>query len=122
MDPVTSSVGGLRNATGFDVYGARVSTAGAVVGGEIAIDTGDVFSRDPVVAFDGANYVVAWERSTDVWAARVTTAGVVVDGAGIAISTVLNFQEEPAIASNGSGSFSSGRTTGPVRGTSTVPD
>jgi len=94
-----------QRATGFDVYGVRVSTAGAVIGGEIAIATGDEFDRDPVVAFDGANHVVAWNRSSDVYAARVTTGGSVVDDSGIAVSTGSHSEEEPAIASGGAGSF-----------------
>jgi hypothetical protein len=93
-----------------DVYGARVSRAGAVLDpGGIAISTAAFAQGAPVLAFDGANYLVGWmdleEGPTasrgEIRGARVSPAGAVLDPGGIAISTEVNDQSAPAIAFDG---------------------
>ncbi|MBI3182652.1 MAG: OmpA family protein [Myxococcales bacterium] len=98
-----------RNAaTGFDIYAARVSTAGAVLN-ELAVSTAADDQDYSRVAFGGGTYLVVWEDlrggvDTDVYGARVTTAGAVSDATGIAISTAASYQFEPSVAF-GAGNF-----------------
>ena len=56
----------------------------------------------PAIAYDGVNYLVAWEdeRSNGaIYAARVTTGGVVLDPGGIQISA--GGGQHPAVAFDG---------------------
>jgi hypothetical protein len=56
-----------------DIYLARVSPAGSVVDAEgIAIATGSLDDREPHVASDGTNSLVAWARGSGVYGARVS--------------------------------------------------
>ncbi len=90
------------------IFGGRVTPGGAVLdqqGIPIALAPND--QRQADVAFDGANYLVAWrdERSTgamEIYAARVTTGGAVLDSGGIPVSTGGCCRHSPAVAS-GSG-------------------
>ena len=90
-----------------DIYAARVSPAGAILDpGGIAISTAEREQREPTVAFDGANYLVAWTdyrsgTNTDIYGARVSRAGTVLDPAGIAIQTATGHQGPPTLAFGG---------------------
>ncbi|UCF81124.1 MAG: hypothetical protein JSV08_01490 [Acidobacteriota bacterium] len=105
-----------RSGTNNDIYGARVTSAGAVpddplVG--IAVSTAATDQRYPSVASNGTDYFVAWEdwrngsTNRDVYGARVTSAGAVPDDTlvGIAVSTAANNQRLPSVASNGTDYF-----------------
>ena len=91
------------------IYGSRVSTAGVVsdpLGFPIASATGN--ATNPAVASNGTDYLVAWQddrngSSTDIYGTRVTATGLVTDGAatGLALSTATGYQQNPAVASNG---------------------
>lgn len=85
-----------------DVFGARVSKAGAVLDpAEIAIATLPNQQRASGVAFDGSNYLVVWDHAVttfispppdgQIFGRRLTRAGALLDGtadsAGIPIAT-----------------------------------
>lgn len=99
----------LRNRRDWDVYGARVSAAGAVLDPDgILISGGPRSQVTPRVAWDGTSFVVSWadlrgERAYEVYAARVGTDGVVQDPAGILISSGGDHRFNPSVASNGQG-------------------
>jgi hypothetical protein len=100
---------GRNTSTLSDIYGARVTPSGVVLdpaGIQIFSAPGAQWSTS--VAFDGANYLVAWEDRRneptddgDIYAARVTPSGVVLDTAGIAISTVAYEQWGPKVGFDG---------------------
>jgi len=74
-----------RSGSTYDIYGARVSTAGTVVDASgIAVTTAANSQQVPDVAFDGARYLVVWQdyrsgSNYDIYGARVSTAGTVFD-------------------------------------------
>ena len=95
-----------RNGYG-DIYGARVTGAGAVLDTTgIAVSAAADDQGGPGVAFDGSNFLVVWHdlrggEFYDIYGARVSVAGVVLDPAGIAVSTAPDDQEWPAAAFDG---------------------
>lgn len=98
----------LRNDSVWSVYGARVTSAGAVSDASgFAVATGDAAKHAPCVTSSGTNYFAVWtdelrdERDIDVIGARITSAGSVSDSAGIVVSTGTNQQFGPSVASNG---------------------
>jgi hypothetical protein len=90
-----------------DVYGTRVSRAGAVLDGTgIAISTAAKDQSQPAVAFDGTNFLVVWQdqrsgSASDVYGTRVSRAGVVLNGPGIPISTAAGDQGSVAVGFDG---------------------
>jgi hypothetical protein len=89
----------------FDVYGARINQAGVVLDPTgIKISSGTSFEWCPSIAFDGTNYLVAWQDDRfggDIFGARVSQQGIVLDSNGIAISNTANYEGEPSIAFDG---------------------
>lgn len=85
----------------FDVYGARVTTSGAVLDPSgIPIANSLHAEQHPQLIFDGSNYMVVWETILfpsnlptvfEIRGSRVSPAGVLLDGlsasGGIAINT-----------------------------------
>jgi phosphoribosylformylglycinamidine (FGAM) synthase PurS component len=96
-----------RDDTLYDIYGARVTPEGAVLdptGIPIAVAEDDQLT--PAVAFDGTDFLAAWEdyrngSVSDIYGARLTAQGVVRDPAGIPISSAQNAQLMPALAFDG---------------------
>jgi hypothetical protein len=77
-----------------------LDASGSVLGPdsfEVAAD-----GANPVAAFDGANYVIVYQRNQeDLYAARVSTDGVVLDPQGIAIATDDRREQEQSMACGG---------------------
>jgi hypothetical protein len=73
------------------IYGRRVSTSGALLdgppgAGALQLSAGAQTNLlNPVVAFNGVEYLVAWQGATGVKGARLTPAGVTTSGAGYEI-------------------------------------
>jgi hypothetical protein len=92
-----------RNATSFDIYGARVGTDGSVLDpGGIPISTDPDDQANPAVVYDGSIYFVAWKGHRDgffdVDGTRVSRDGVVLDPEGFAISRADQNQLAPSVA------------------------
>ncbi len=93
-----------RNGPKLDLYAARVTTNGAVLDPSgFAITTATNDQWYPAVAFNGTNYLVAWQDaragSQDVYATRVTPDGRVLETNGLAVVITANDQRVPAVAS-----------------------
>jgi len=99
--------GDFRSGAGYDVYGARVTTQGAVLdpaGFVISQAAHDQYY--PAVGFDGANFLLAWEDDRggsgyDIYSGRVTPEGEVLDPVGFLISQSANDQNSPAAGFDG---------------------
>ncbi len=92
--------------THSDIYGTRVDVSGVVLDpGGFAVSTAALMQHWPAVAYDGANYVIAWEDkrsgSCDTYAARVNSSGAVIDPSGILVCSATDEQYYPAVASEG---------------------
>ncbi|APR87183.1 Flagellar hook-length control protein FliK [Minicystis rosea] len=99
-----------RNATNWDVFGARVSATGTVLdpsGIAISTATGDQIT--PRIAWMPSSYFVVWEDKRsgtgDIYGARVDASGAVLDAAGISISAATNEQRTPSVAGDGTNYF-----------------
>jgi hypothetical protein len=96
-------------ASGEDIYGARVTTAGTVTDPTgFAIDTGTNDQTTPVVAFNGSQYLVTWTDARnmatsdlDIYGTLVSPDATVSPAAGLVISTGAAEETAPAVASNG---------------------
>ena len=98
----------LRNGS-RDIYGARVSPAGATLDPDgIAITTAPSGQMFPDVASGSGDAMVVWrdyrDGNHDIYGARVNPAGAVLDAGGITISTHSAKQEQPTVAF-GAGSY-----------------
>ncbi|HLL52939.1 MAG TPA: hypothetical protein VK447_05295, partial [Myxococcaceae bacterium] len=95
----------------IDIHGARVAADGTVLDPEgFVISAGTGSGYRPRVASNGAGYLVVWsdgrnrgEAYTDIYGARVGADGVVLDPEGLALCACPRAQEEPSVASDGSG-------------------
>jgi hypothetical protein len=95
-----------RDGSDFDIYGARISTAGSVLdtsGIPISTVAGGEYS--PKVAASGTNFLAVWEDDrnaaagfVDIYGARVTGGGTALDGGGFSIGNGSANQHTPAVA------------------------
>ena len=92
-------------ATGRNIFGILLSSAGAVSGSAFPIcnETGD--QTRPAVVFDGVGYLVVWQDTRDIFAdiygQRISGTGTLI-GTEIAVCDSAGSQQKPKLASNGS--------------------
>jgi len=100
------------NPYSYDLMGARVSKAGAVLDTPpLTLATASATGY-PALAFDGGNYLAAWMDTRnagqpDIYAARVSPAGTLLDGTAAASGFMVDGggtlgRSDPAVAFNGS--------------------
>ncbi len=84
------------------VWGQRVTTAGAKQGAAFQITSGSFkWKNDTVLArpaFDGQNHLVAWSDGNNLLARRVTPAGKLVETKPFTLSSAAGAQVWPALA------------------------
>ncbi|MEO0115285.1 MAG: T9SS type A sorting domain-containing protein [candidate division WOR-3 bacterium] len=104
--------GGYVGRWYYFLIGGIVTQQGIVLNGNIRIQWFTNFPiAYPSVTFDGTNYFVFWtdarngERNCDIYGARISPIGIVLDPTGIPISTAVNSQGLPSVASNGTSCF-----------------
>ncbi|NJC87315.1 MAG: hypothetical protein FIB02_02100 [Desulfuromonas sp.] len=100
----------------YQIYGALVSsTTGQVTGaGGVPFTSAPGYQEDPVVAFDGTNYLVVWDQglweaqgqTPGIYAVRITPEGTVLDPGSFVvfdnnIQSVPTKSSNPAIAFDG---------------------
>ena len=95
-----------RSGNNWDLYGARVDTAGNVLDpGGIAISTAPNYQLTPSLVSNGNGSLVVWSDSrsgfSNIYGARVTSDGVVLDPEGIQVSSASNEQYWPCVAFDG---------------------
>ncbi|UCC11815.1 MAG: T9SS type A sorting domain-containing protein [candidate division WOR-3 bacterium] len=88
------------------IYGTRITPGGTVLDPSgFLISYSGATQGDPSLAFDGTNFLVAWEDSRngsmDIYAARITSSGTVLDPVGIGVSTDGSAQYTPVVTFNG---------------------
>jgi len=94
----------IRSAAYYDIYAARVTPDGTVLDPGGFLVSGAQYSQfNPAVAWDGTNFVVAWQDyrdiKFDIYASRVSSAGAVLDPDGIMVARQAMYQRYPDAAS-----------------------
>jgi hypothetical protein len=99
-------------ATGSDLFGARVSPAGAVLDAAgLGLIQEPLTQARPGLVRRGSEFVLAWQdgrtaaTQLDIYTARISAAGTVLDPAGVAVTTAPSAQSSVAVASNGTASL-----------------
>lgn len=96
-----------RRNGNFDIFGALISSAGAVTVADIPISTAAFDQFRPFAAFDPTSnqFLVVWQdgrsnggNGREIFATRVTTAGAVLDPNGVLVSSPANGAFSPQIA------------------------
>ncbi len=95
-----------RRSGQLDIYGTRVTYAGAVLdSGGIPVAVTSADEAHAAVAYNGSECLVTWgvdmgATSYDIYATRVDTAGAVLDS-GIVVCDDPAYQGYPAVSTNG---------------------
>jgi uncharacterized protein (TIGR03382 family) len=103
-----------------DIYGARVSSAGALLDAAgLAINTVANEQQVPFVSSDGTNFFVVWNSNGLAYGTRVTPAGAPLDGVGIKLFTSA-ISSGPGVAFDGT-RYLAVVTAGALRGNRVTP-
>jgi hypothetical protein len=91
----------------FDIFGARINNAGIVLDSAgIPVSYSVNNQQYSKVGFDGTNYLVVWEISTEdgtgIYGARVSPTGVILDSTGISISPTGSWKNYSQVIFGGS--------------------
>jgi hypothetical protein len=100
--------GPVTNGTFVYQVLARVVNAQAALGSTNAIALfGDANHqpKDPSIAANGSQFLVAWEQNNDVIGARVVDLAFLFTGEQIPISTANDMQDDPVVTTNGGDYF-----------------
>jgi hypothetical protein len=85
------------NAT-TDIRGQLVTSAGALSGAAFNVVATSAAEVQSTSAFDGTNFIVAFQASTDIKGVRVAPAGTVLDATAVVINSSTNAQTLPDIS------------------------
>jgi len=93
-----------RGVTNYDIYAQRISSDGALLGGNFAVAASDGNQLWPVVSWnpDNGEYMVLWTETTsnnDLYGQRIAATGELL-GARVAVAVAPNHQSNPSIAWN----------------------
>jgi len=98
-------------AQDYGIHASRLARDGSVMDDPpILVDTGEELYANPVAAYDGQNYFLAWydyrqgyepEYKCNVYGARVSPEGQVLDAVPIDLSPVGDYQAYPRVAFDG---------------------
>jgi hypothetical protein len=98
-----------NDAQGADIYAAPLTLEGARAGAApTVVAAGPARQTAPVVAWDGANFVVAWyEAERGLFAARLSEEGALIDATPVPIkdTAALTLLSEPALCADGDGTL-----------------
>jgi hypothetical protein len=99
-----------RHRPDTDLYGARLSAEGDLLGGDFPVTVGEQFRQFPVLAGSADGYFAVWEDfrnggSPDIYGARITTSGTVLDPEGIIISDAPGRLSAPTLTLTGQSFF-----------------
>jgi len=83
---------GKRSSKISNIYFARVSRDGEVLGKPVSVSPSLKSQASAAVGFDGENYLIVWQdkrggKYWDIYGARVSPSGVVLEPGGFPIST-----------------------------------
>ena len=80
--------------TDLDIFGQLVSPEGQVIGTDIIIADGPGIQHSPVIAFDGTNYLVAWQQDNHMIRGRFVSIDGSVIGDEFQISQDTSYNKE----------------------------
>lgn len=93
-----------RNNYVYDIYGKRLSTAGAVIGTDLTIASAPNEQSKPDLCWTGANYIAAWQDNRtswgnyDIYLTRLNSTGVVIDANPTVMANSVYSEYAPVIA------------------------
>ncbi len=92
-----------RDEKGLNIYVTRVNQQGITLDQKATLIDSTMWERsEPVIGFNGSNYLVVWEMLSSIRAKRISPAGVVLDDEVLVLTPNNYDYSKPVIASDGS--------------------